>query len=74
MWGAHGYVFLIGDPNTVRKKILRADEVLGGLSRITFQMSSAMLETEAMQRSTELLGTEVARALRTAIAPEGAKS
>lgn len=56
--------FLIGDPAIVRDKILDAHATLGGLSRITFQMSSAMLETEAMQRSIELLGTEVAPAVR----------
>lgn len=62
-----GGAFLIGDPDTVREKILAADAALGGLSRITFQMSSAMLETQAMQRSIELLGTEVAPAVRTVL-------
>lgn len=56
--------FLIGDPQTVAAKIRAADEVLGGISRLTFQMSSAMLETAAMQRSIELLGTAVAPTLR----------
>lgn len=56
--------FLIGSPKTVREKILSADKALGGISRLTFQMSSAMLETQAMQRSIELLGTEVAPAIR----------
>jgi hypothetical protein len=40
--------FLIGSPKTVRDKILDANTALGGVSRITFQMSSAMLETEAI--------------------------
>ena len=62
--------FLIGDPTTVRDKILDANEALGGLSRITFQMSSAMLETEAMQRSIELLGSEVAPAIKAALRTE----
>lgn len=66
MCGPEG-AFLIGDVRTVRKKILAADEALGGLSRLTFQMSSAMLETEAMQRSIELLGTEVAPAVKTVL-------
>src|ERR1700675_2702215 len=35
--------FLIGDPTTVRDKILDANKALGGLSRITFQMSSAKI-------------------------------
>jgi probable LLM family oxidoreductase len=58
--------FLIGDPAAVAAKMLRADAVLGGLSRITFQMSTASLETEAMRRSIELLGTEVAPIIRAA--------
>lgn len=63
-----GGAFLIGSPDTVRNKILEADKALGGLSRITFQMSSTMLETEAMQRSIELLGREVAPAAKSALA------
>ncbi|PKU23219.1 Atu2307/SP_0267 family LLM class monooxygenase [Telmatospirillum siberiense] len=57
--------FLIGDPETVVQRVLAANEALGGLSRITFQMSSAMLETAAMQRSIELLGRNVAPRIRT---------
>ena len=58
--------FLIGDPETVAAKMLHAGEVLGGVSRITFQMSTASLEAAAMKRSIELLGTEVAPIVRTA--------
>lgn len=58
--------FLIGGPATVAAKMLRADEALGGVSRITFQMSTASLETAAMKRSIELLGSEVAPAIRAA--------
>jgi len=43
-----------------------ADDALGGASRITFQMSTASLETAAMKRSIELLGTEVAPIIRAA--------
>lgn len=63
-----GGAFLIGDPKTVREKILAADAVLGGIARLTFQMSSAMLQTEAMQRSIVLLGTEVAPAVKAVLA------
>ncbi|QDL94271.1 LLM class flavin-dependent oxidoreductase (plasmid) [Paroceanicella profunda] len=59
-----GGAFLIGSPDTVFEKVLAADKALGGLSRVTFQMSSAMLETAAMQRSITLLGTAVAPRLR----------
>ncbi|MCH4550191.1 LLM class flavin-dependent oxidoreductase [Rhizobium changzhiense] len=58
--------FLIGDPKTVAAKMLQASETLGGVSRITFQMSTASLDTAAMTRSIELLGTEVAPIVRAA--------
>lgn len=56
--------FLIGSPATVAAKMLHASEALGGVSRITFQMSTASLETAAMKRSIELLGAEVAPIIR----------
>ncbi|RAI01586.1 LLM class flavin-dependent oxidoreductase [Acuticoccus sediminis] len=58
--------FLIGDPATVAAKMLHASDALGGVSRITFQMSTAALETAAMKRSIELLGAEVAPIVRAA--------
>jgi probable LLM family oxidoreductase len=58
--------FLVGSPETVAAKMRQADQVLGGLSRITFQMSTASLETAAMQRSIALLGAEVAPIVRAA--------
>lgn len=73
MRGPHG-AFLICNPRTVREKILAADKALGGISRLTFQMSSAMLETQAMQRSIELLGTEVAPAIRAELGSLSPKS
>lgn len=63
MSGPQG-AFLIGSPDTVKAKVMAADQALGGLSRITFQMSSAMLEPVAMARSIMLLGTAVAPAFR----------
>ena len=56
--------YLIGDPDTVAEKVLAASEALGGISRLTFQMSSASLEHGAMLNSIELLGTKVARLVR----------
>jgi probable LLM family oxidoreductase len=56
--------FLVGSPQTVAAKMLQASKALGGLSRITFQMSTASLEPSAMQRSIELLGGEVAPIVR----------
>ncbi|KXF74727.1 luciferase [Paramesorhizobium deserti] len=58
--------FLVGNPKTVAAKMLRASETLGGVSRITFQMSTASLDTAAMKQSIELLGNEVAPIVRQA--------
>jgi alkanesulfonate monooxygenase SsuD/methylene tetrahydromethanopterin reductase-like flavin-dependent oxidoreductase (luciferase family) len=55
---------LIGDAETIAEKILFVDEVLGGLSRITFQMGVSALPHEKMLRSIELMGTRVAPILR----------
>jgi probable LLM family oxidoreductase len=51
---------LIGDVETVKQKILYVNDVLGGLSRITFQMGVSALPHQRMLRSIELLGTGVA--------------
>jgi hypothetical protein len=67
MCGPSG-ALLIGDPPTVAAKMLAASEALGGVSRITFQMSSASLEHGAMKRSIELVGAEVAPIVRRATA------
>ena len=63
---------LVGDPETVAEKILRVNESLGGISRITFQMSVAALPRAKMLRAIELLGTRVAPLVRTALASEAA--
>lgn len=64
-----GGAFLIGDPETVARKLLEASDDLGGVSRFTFQMSSASAEHKAMLKSIELLGTEVAPLVRKAVSP-----
>ena len=46
------------------EKILYLNEVLGGLSRITFQMGVSALPHQKMLRSIELLGTGVAPKVR----------
>ena len=55
---------LIGDAETVAKKILYVNEALGGLSRITFQMSVSTLTHRKLMRSIEILGTQVVPILR----------
>ena len=44
--------------------MLYVNEVLGGLSQITFQMGVSALPHEKMLRSSELLGTRVAPTVR----------
>lgn len=66
--------FLIGAPATVAAKMRHASETLGGVSRITFQMSTASFETAAMKRSIELLGNEVAPVVWAATAPKTQKA
>jgi probable LLM family oxidoreductase len=60
--------YLIGDAETVAEKILHYNKALGGISRITFQMSVAIMPHEKMARSIEILGKDVspmvAKALR----------
>ena len=51
--------FLVGSPKEVAEKILRHSEALGGISRVTFQMDSAGLTHEQVQRSIELMGKEL---------------
>lgn len=60
--------FLIGDPDHVSAKLMRANDILGGLSRVTFQMSTASADHNAMAAAITLLGEKVAPAVRSATA------
>ncbi len=61
---------LIGDAQTVAEKILYVNEALGGIDRLTFQMSIAALSHAKLMRAIELLGRDVAPAVRNAGAAE----
>ena len=50
------------------RKVLYMNEVLGGLSRITFQMGVSALPHQKMLRSIELLGTQLAPAVHEELA------
>jgi hypothetical protein len=50
------------------EKILQVNEALGGISRLTFQMSVAALPHAKMLRAIELLGTEAAPMVRNSLA------
>jgi alkanesulfonate monooxygenase SsuD/methylene tetrahydromethanopterin reductase-like flavin-dependent oxidoreductase (luciferase family) len=63
---------IVGEPETVAEKILRVNESLGGISRLTFQMSVADLPHAKLMRAIELLGTRVAPLVRAALTSEPA--
>ena len=51
--------FLIGAPGTVASRARGISDELGGVSRLTVQMTNGRMPHEKMLRSIELLGTEV---------------
>jgi probable LLM family oxidoreductase len=55
---------LIGDAETVAEKILYVNEVLGGISRLDFQMTVATLPHKKLLHAIELLGAKVAPIIR----------
>ncbi len=55
---------IVGSPETAAAKVRHYDEVLGGISRLDFQMSVAGLAHENMMRSIRLLGDQVAPMFR----------
>jgi len=65
---------LIGDAETVSEKILYVDEVLGGISRLTFQMGVSTLPHPKMLRAIEILGTRVAPLVHKGLGATGAPS
>jgi probable LLM family oxidoreductase len=65
--GPHG-ALLIGSPDEVVEKVLRHSEALGGIDRVTFQMNASSLPHAKLLQATELLGTQVAPALRKELA------
>lgn len=60
--------YLIGDAETVAEKMLYVNKVLGGISRITFQMGVSTLPHQKMLRAIEILGTRVAPIVRRELA------
>ncbi len=59
---------IVGDPDTIVEKILYVNEALGGIDRLTFQMSVATLAQSKLFSSIELIGAKVAPAVRKALA------
>jgi probable LLM family oxidoreductase len=57
----------VSDPETVAAKLMQMNEALGGISRISFQMSVAALAHDKLIHAIELLGTKVAPIIRKAL-------
>jgi probable LLM family oxidoreductase len=55
---------LIGDAEAVAERILAVNESLGGLSRLSFQMTVGSLPHSKMMHAIEILGTRVAPIVR----------
>ncbi len=55
---------IVGDAETVTKKILYINDALGGVSRITFQMGVSTLPHARMLRAIEILGNVVSPMVR----------
>jgi len=65
--GSEG-ALIIGDAKEGAEKILHYNEVLGGIDRITIQMSPGTLPHPKALKAIEILGNEVAPAVRSKIA------
>ena len=61
--GATG-ALLVSEPEGVVEKLLHYDQVLGGITRLSFQMSVAALPHAKLMHAIELLGTKVVPAIR----------
>jgi probable LLM family oxidoreductase len=59
---------IVGDAETVTKKILYIHEALGGIARITFQMGVSTLPHAKMMHAIEILGSRVALMVREELA------
>ena len=55
---------LIGAPEAVAEKILHVNEILGGIGRLTFQMSVATMPQQTLLHAIELLGTRLRPIIR----------
>jgi probable LLM family oxidoreductase len=55
---------IVSDPDSAAEKVRRFSESLGGISRLSFQMSVAGVSHEKMLRSIELIGSRVAPLVR----------
>jgi probable LLM family oxidoreductase len=66
MCGPDG-AFLIGDPQAVADKVVRISADLGGIARMSLQMTNVRLAHDNLLRGIELLGTRVAPLVHAAL-------
>lgn len=59
---------VVGDPDAVAEKIIRENEVLGGVSRFTLLLNGGAIPHREVMRAIELFGTRVAPLVRAAVA------
>jgi len=59
---------IVGDVETVAAKVLRMNESLGGIARLSFQMSVAALPHAKLMQSIRILGEQVAPFVRASLA------
>jgi len=55
---------IVGEPDEVIEKIIMYNDVLGGISRLSFQMNAASLPHAKLMRAIETIGNRVAPAVR----------
>lgn len=60
---------VVGDADAVTEKIIRENEALGGLSRLTLLFNGGAIPHRQVLRAIEILGTKVAPAVRQALTP-----
>ena len=56
--------FFLGDPDTITTKLRRVSDQLGGVDRVSLQMTNPRLAHADLLRGIELLGTAVAPQVR----------
>jgi alkanesulfonate monooxygenase SsuD/methylene tetrahydromethanopterin reductase-like flavin-dependent oxidoreductase (luciferase family) len=61
---------LVGNAEEVVEKVIDYNEVLGGISRLSFQMNAASLPHAKLLQAIEAIGTRVVPALRERLADE----
>lgn len=59
---------VVGDPETVAAKLVHVNESLGGVSRVTLQLTAGTIAHAKVMRAIELLGTRVAPMVRARVA------